>query len=61
VTQSELYAFEEQSAFAVTGAMQCAFRNNSPTRMEFLELIALRGAVAGVREPGGYACLPDET
>ena len=51
---------EKQNSFAVTSAMQGAFRNNARTRMEFLELIKLRSAVAGVREPGGYACLAEE-
>jgi GTP cyclohydrolase I len=52
---------EKQNSFAVTSAMQGAFRNNARTRMEFLELIKLRSAVPGVREPGGYACLAEET
>src|SRR5712675_1953653 len=52
---------EKQNSFAVTSAMQGAFRNNARTRMEFLELIKLRSAVPGLRESGGYACLADET
>jgi GTP cyclohydrolase I len=52
---------EKQNSFAVTSAMQGAFRNNARTRMEFLELIKLRNAVPGLRESGGYACLADET
>src|SRR6476469_3387918 len=51
---------EKQNSFAVTSAMVGAFRNNARTRMEFLELIKLRSAVAGVREAGGYACVADE-
>src|ERR1700709_593913 len=51
---------EKQNSFAVTSAMQGAFRNNARTRMEFLELIKLRSAPAAVREPGGYACIADE-
>ena len=51
---------EKQNSFAVTSAMQGAFRNNARTRMEFLELIKLRSAVPGLREAGGYACLADE-
>src|SRR3982074_923991 len=51
---------EKQNSFAVTSAMQGAFRNNARTRMEFLELIKLRSAVPSLREPGGYACLADE-
>ena len=37
---------EKQNSFAVTSAMQGAFRDNARTRMEFLELIKLRSAVA---------------
>src|ERR1700704_1753770 len=51
---------EKQNSFAVTSAMQGAFRNNARTRMEFLELIKLRSAVPGVRESAGYACLGEE-
>jgi GTP cyclohydrolase I len=51
---------EKQNSFAVTSAMQGAFRNNARTRMEFLELIKLRSAVPGVRGSTGYACLADE-
>ncbi len=51
---------EKQNSFAVTSAMQGAFRNNARTRMEFLELIKLRGAAPGLRESGGYACLAEE-
>jgi GTP cyclohydrolase I len=51
---------EKQNSFAVTSAMQGAFRNNARTRMEFLELIKLRSAVPGVRESAGYACVGDE-
>src|SRR5881392_2052142 len=46
---------EKQNSFAVTSAMQGAFRNNARTRMEFLELIKLRSAVPGIRESTGYA------
>ena len=41
---------EKQNSFAVTSAMQGAFRNNARTRMEFLELIKLRSAVPGSRD-----------
>jgi GTP cyclohydrolase I len=51
---------EKQNSFAVTSAMQGAFRNNARTRMEFLELIKLRSAVPGVRESAGYACVGDD-
>ena len=50
---------EKQNSFAVTSAMQGAFRDNSRTRMEFLELIKLRSAVPTLRE-AGYACLGEE-
>src|SRR6476659_8585121 len=50
---------EKQNSFAVTSAMQGAFRNNARTRMEFLELIKLRSAVSGLREgaASSYACI----
>ena len=51
---------EKQNSFAVTSAMHGAFRDNARTRMEFLELIKLRSAVPGVREPAGYACVGEE-
>ena len=51
---------EKQNSFCVTSAMQGAFRNNARTRMEFLELIKLRSAVPGLREPAGYACVAEE-
>jgi len=35
---------EKQNSFAVTSAMLGAFRDSSRTRMEFLELVKLRGA-----------------
>ena len=41
---------EKQNSFAVTSAMQGAFRDNARTRMEFLELIKLRSAIPGLRE-----------
>src|SRR5574342_493938 len=41
---------EKQNSFAVTSAMLGAFRDNARTRMEFLELIKLRGAIPGARE-----------
>src|SRR3989454_8461883 len=49
----------KQNSFAVTSAMQGAFRTNSRTRMEFLELIKLRAAVPGLRESSsaGLACV----
>ena len=51
---------EKQNSFAVTSAMQGAFRDNARTRMEFLELIKLRSARPGLREPAGYACVAEE-
>ena len=44
---------EKQNSFAVTSAMLGAFRNNARTRMEFLELIRVRGAGDAPREPAG--------
>jgi GTP cyclohydrolase I len=41
---------EKQNSFAVTSAMLGAFRNNARTRMEFLELLKLRGAVSSPRD-----------
>ena len=38
---------EKQNSFAVTSAMFGAFRDNARTRIEFLELIKLRGAIPG--------------
>ena len=53
---------EKQNSFAVTSAMLGAFRNSARTRMEFLELIKLRSAVAGVtdRSPSGMACIGED-
>src|SRR5437773_6220251 len=41
---------QKQNSFAVTSAMVGAFRNNARTRMEFLELINLRGAISSPRD-----------
>src|SRR6476619_1327830 len=51
---------EKQNSFAVTSAMLGAFRDNSRTRMEFLELIKLRSAIPGLREGAGYACIGED-
>jgi GTP cyclohydrolase I len=52
---------EKQNSFAVTSAMVGVFREQSRTRMEFLELIKLRSAVPGLREsPAGMACIGDD-
>jgi GTP cyclohydrolase I len=41
---------QKQNSFAVTSAMVGSFRNNARTRMEFLELIKLRGAMTSPRD-----------
>src|SRR6476661_7820879 len=41
---------QKQNSFAVTSAMLGAFRDQGRTRMEFLELIKLRGAIASPRD-----------
>jgi GTP cyclohydrolase IA len=52
---------EKQNSFAVTSAMLGAFRNNTRTRMEFLELIKLR-SVPGTRDTAAarLACIDDD-
>ena len=51
----------KQNSLAVTSAMIGAFRTNARTRMEFLELIKLRGAnpVQSERSSAGLACVDD--
>jgi GTP cyclohydrolase I len=53
---------QKQNSFAVTSAMLGAFRNNSRTRIEFLELIKLRSAVAGTGQgpSASLACVADD-
>lgn len=54
---------EKQNSFAVTSAMQGAFRNNARTRMEFLELIKLRSAIPGLgprENASDFACVADD-
>src|SRR5947209_9030613 len=53
---------EKQNSFCVTSAMHDAFRNNARTRIEFLELIKLRSAVAGLKDAtaAGLACVGEE-
>jgi len=52
---------EKQNSFAVTSAMLGGFRSNARTRMEFLELIKLRGAVPGIRDlSAGAVCAVDD-
>ncbi len=53
---------EKQNSLAVTSAMLGAFRSNARTRMEFLELIKLRGALAGGKKDvrPGLACIGED-
>src|ERR1700724_1885158 len=53
---------QKQNSFAVTSAMQGAFRANARTRMEFLELIKLRSGVPGLSEGtlADLACIADD-
>src|SRR5205809_5790407 len=53
---------EKQNSFAVTSAMQGAFRNNARTRIEFLELIKLRSVLppTGQTHSPGLAYVGDE-
>ena len=49
---------EKQNSFAITSAMIGAFRDNARTRMEFLDLIKLRGLTATGTVPSpGLACI----
>jgi len=49
---------EKQNSFAITSAMLGAFRENARTRMEFLDLIKLRGLTATGTVPSpGLACI----
>src|SRR6476469_5359978 len=51
---------EKQNSFAVTSAMLGGFRDNSRTRMEFLELIKVRGLTSTSMLPSpGLACVSD--
>ena len=53
---------EKQNSFAVTSAMLGAFRSNSRTRLEFLELIKLRSGAPGARQAAsaGLASVVDD-
>ena len=53
---------EKQNCFCVTSAMHGAFRDNSRTRMEFLELIKLRSAVPGIADTAsaGMVCVGED-
>ena len=42
---------EKQNAFALTSAMRGAFRTDARTRMEFLELLKLRGDMRAALDP----------
>ena len=51
---------EKQNSCAVTSAMLGIFRDNTRTRMEFLELIKHRGdAQSGVQAEAGLTCVND--
>ena len=50
---------EKQNSFAVTSAMLGAFRDNARTRLEFLELVKLRGAPMSAGSSASLACVPD--
>ncbi len=51
---------EKQNSFAVTSAMLGAFRDSARTRMEFLELVKLRGATPTALPAGAaLTCLVD--
>ena len=51
---------EKQNSFAVTSAMLGAFRDNARTRMEFLELVKLKGTVPTSLSAGAaLACIND--
>ena len=52
---------EKQNSFAVTSAMLGEFRDNARARMEFLDLVKLRGAGAPMNLPegAGLACVND--
>jgi GTP cyclohydrolase I len=53
---------EKQNSCALTSAMLGAFRDNSRTRMEFLELLNLRNPVASTtpRTQAGLACVGED-
>ena len=50
---------QKQNSFAMTSAMLGAFRDNSRTRMEFLELIKRRGDLMQDASVAGMACVTD--
>jgi GTP cyclohydrolase IA len=51
---------EKQNSFAVTSAMHGIFRDNARTRMEFLELVRLRGNVVGSASAADLACVGED-
>ena len=53
---------EKQNSFCVTSAMLGIFRDNARTRMEFLELLKLRAAVAAGRDlpTANFACMGED-
>ena len=53
---------EKQNSFCVTSAMEGVFRDNTRTRMEFLELIKLRSASSMTREAASasLACIAED-
>ena len=51
---------EKQNSFAITSAMLGAFRDNARTRMEFLELVKLKGTVPmNLSGAAALACMND--
>jgi GTP cyclohydrolase I len=54
---------EKQNSYTVTSAMLGGFRENTRTRMEFLELLKLRSPGVGLSisatTPAGMACLDE--
>jgi GTP cyclohydrolase I len=50
---------EKQNSFAVTSAMLGSFRDNARTRMEFLELVKLRGAAQALSPGSAVSCVLD--
>jgi GTP cyclohydrolase I len=50
---------EKQNSLAVTSAMFGAFRDNARTRLEFLELVKLRGSSLAPSGADSLACVPD--
>ena len=51
---------EKQNSFALTSAMLGAFRDDARTRMEFLQLLKLRGDMRAVLNPAGVSGRNDD-